>query len=131
MTIKGLGRYAMVVFKAAGPSNIRIATSHLTPKVCTYLGASFTHHMYMRIGLPHSNNHNIRSAVLNFYIPHAVTLHGFGGYFETVLYGDISLSIHPDTKDSKSPNMLSWFPLFFPLKVNGISLLRRTTAHCS
>lgn len=67
-------------------------------------------------GLPYSNNHNIRSAVLNFHIPHAGTLHGFGGYFETILYGDISLSIHPDTKDSKSPNMLSWFPLFFPLK---------------
>lgn len=129
MTIKGLGRYAMVVFKFAGPSNIRMGTSRLTPKVCTYLRASFTHHM--GIGLPYSNNHNIRSAVLNFFIPHAGTLHGFGGYFETVLYGDISLSIHPDTKELKSPNMLSWFPLFFPLKVNGISFLRRTTAHCS
>ncbi|GJJ08559.1 hypothetical protein Clacol_002777 [Clathrus columnatus] len=72
-------------------------------------------------GLPFSNNHNSRSVVLNFYVPHVGVLHGLGGYFETVLYGDIGLSIHPRTKDSISPNMLSWFPLFFPLKASFFS----------
>nr|XP_033781486.1 protein arginine N-methyltransferase 5 [Geotrypetes seraphini] len=40
-------------------------------------------------------------------------LHGFAGYFETVLYKDITLSIHPETH---SPGMFSWFPILFPLK---------------
>eukprot|EP01028_Stygiella_incarcerata_P011317 TRINITY_DN6337_c0_g1_i1.p1 TRINITY_DN6337_c0_g1~~TRINITY_DN6337_c0_g1_i1.p1 ORF type:complete len:739 (-),score=222.35 TRINITY_DN6337_c0_g1_i1:114-2330(-) len=40
-------------------------------------------------------------------------LHGFGGFFESVLFKDILMSIHPDTF---SPNMISWFPLFFPLE---------------
>lgn len=40
------------------------------------------------------------------------------GYFETVLYRDIELSTNPVTMDSKSANMISWFPIFFPLKVS-------------
>ncbi|KIJ52640.1 hypothetical protein M422DRAFT_65066 [Sphaerobolus stellatus SS14] len=67
-------------------------------------------------GLPLTNTHNVRSANLNFYIPQAGILHGFAGYFESILYNDVCLSIHPDTKDLLSPNMLSWFPLFFPLR---------------
>ncbi|KAF8510773.1 PRMT5-domain-containing protein [Gautieria morchelliformis] len=67
-------------------------------------------------GLPLTNSHNVRSAQLNFYIPHAGILHGLAGYFEAVLYNDVGLSIHPDRKDRISPNMLSWFPLFFPFK---------------
>ncbi|KAM7540939.1 hypothetical protein Aperf_G00000023161 [Anoplocephala perfoliata] len=39
-------------------------------------------------------------------------IHGIAGYFEAVLYGDITLSIHPDRH---SPNMFSWFPMVFPL----------------
>lgn len=39
-------------------------------------------------------------------------LHGFAGYFESVLYGDVLLSIRPETH---TPNMFSWFPIFFPL----------------
>ncbi|KAF8515395.1 PRMT5-domain-containing protein [Hysterangium stoloniferum] len=67
-------------------------------------------------GLPLTNNHNMRSAELNFHIPQASVLHGFAGYFEATLYGDVGLSIQPDTKDEITPNMLSWFPLFIPLK---------------
>ncbi|KAF8573487.1 PRMT5-domain-containing protein [Ramaria rubella] len=67
-------------------------------------------------GLPLTNSHNVRSAQLRFYIPHAGALHGLAGYFEAVLYRDVGLSIHPDRKDLISRNMLSWFPLFFPLK---------------
>jgi len=68
------------------------------------------------LGLPLTNSHNTRSAQLTFHIPHAGVLHGFAGYFEAVLYGDVGLSIHPDRKDFISKDMLSWFPLFFPLK---------------
>ncbi|KAH6908994.1 shk1 kinase-binding protein 1 [Coprinopsis sp. MPI-PUGE-AT-0042] len=67
-------------------------------------------------GLPLSNNHNVRSAKLRFYIPHAGVLHGLAGYFEAVLYGSVGLSIHPQRKDQISKDMLSWFPLFFPFK---------------
>lgn len=67
-------------------------------------------------GLPVTNSHNVRSARLTFHIPHAGVLHGLAGYFEAVLYGDIGLSIHPHRKDQISKDMLSWFPLLFPLK---------------
>ncbi|GLC44329.1 hypothetical protein PLESTB_000481500 [Pleodorina starrii] len=43
----------------------------------------------------------------------AAVLHGFAGYFECSLYGDVLLSIHPP---SHSENMFSWFPIFFPLR---------------
>ena len=39
------------------------------------------------------------------------------GYFEAHLYGTVGLSIHPDRQHIISPEMLSWFPLFFPFKV--------------
>ncbi|PIL29772.1 hypothetical protein GSI_07977 [Ganoderma sinense ZZ0214-1] len=53
---------------------------------------------------------------LTFHIPHAGVLHGFGGYFEAVLYGNVGISIHPERMALISKDMLSWFPLFFPLK---------------
>ncbi|KAI0314613.1 shk1 kinase-binding protein 1 [Amylostereum chailletii] len=68
------------------------------------------------LGLPPTNSHNARSAKLTFHIPHAGVLHGLAGYFEAVLYGDVGLSIHPERKALVSKDMLSWFPLFFPLK---------------
>jgi protein arginine N-methyltransferase 5 len=74
------------------------------------------------VGLPITNTHNIRSAHLTFHIPHASTLHGLAGYFEAVLYGDIGLSIHPQRKDKISPDMFSWFPIFFPFKVQHRSI---------
>lgn len=69
------------------------------------------------VGLPFTNSHNTRSAKLRFHISHGGALHGFAGYFEAVLYGNVGLSIHPQRKDKISKDMLSWFPLFFPLKV--------------
>ncbi|KNC84982.1 hypothetical protein SARC_02803 [Sphaeroforma arctica JP610] len=39
-------------------------------------------------------------------------MHGIGGYFETTLYKDVTLSINPQTH---SPGMFSWFPIYFPL----------------
>eukprot|EP00873_Tetraselmis_striata_P028240 jgi/Tetstr1/448504/TSEL_035770.t1 len=43
----------------------------------------------------------------------AVAMHGLAGYFESVLYGDVTLSTHPPTH---TPNMFSWFPIFFPFR---------------
>jgi protein arginine N-methyltransferase 5 len=47
--------------------------------------------------------------------------HGLGAYFETVLYsgseGPVELSTNPVTMEQKSKDMISWFPIFFPLKV--------------
>ncbi|GAA5858595.1 hypothetical protein JCM1840_001275 [Sporobolomyces johnsonii] len=63
-------------------------------------------------GLPFTNHHNARSAHLTFHIPRAGICHGFAGYFEAVLYGDVTLSIHPERA---AGDMLSWFPIFFPL----------------
>lgn len=67
-------------------------------------------------GLPMTNSHNTRSATLTFHIPHASPCHGFAGYFEAHLYGNVGLSIHPETAHRVSPDMFSWFPLYFPLK---------------
>ncbi|KAM3171329.1 hypothetical protein ACTXT7_016828 [Hymenolepis weldensis] len=39
-------------------------------------------------------------------------IHGIAGYFEAVLYENVTLSIHPERH---SPNMFSWFPMVFPL----------------
>ncbi|GAA6058643.1 hypothetical protein JCM10212_004054 [Sporobolomyces blumeae] len=63
-------------------------------------------------GLPFTNHHNARSTHLSFHIPRAGICHGFAGYFEAVLYADVTLSIHPERA---AGDMLSWFPIFFPL----------------
>lgn len=72
--------------------------------------------MLDRHGLPLTNSHNTRSAHLTYRIPHAGALHGLAGYFEAHLYGDVGLSIHPEKMQYISPEMMSWFPLFFPFK---------------
>lgn len=51
-------------------------------------------------------------------------MHGLAGYFEAVLYGTVELSTNPMTMDQKSEGMISWFPIYFPLKV-------RSTYHIS
>ncbi|XP_076325185.1 protein arginine N-methyltransferase 5 isoform X2 [Tachypleus tridentatus] len=56
---------------------------------------------------------NTRYKNLTFHIENNYVLHGFAGYFDTVLYKNIKLSIVPE---SHSPGMFSWFPIFFPLK---------------
>lgn len=62
------------------------------------------------------NEHNIRFSKCTFKIPRRGIVHGLGGYFESVLYRDVELSTRPDTIDAKSKDMISWFPIFFPLK---------------
>lgn len=55
---------------------------------------------------------NTRYTKLQFKVAEPTMMHGFAGYFETVLYGDVKLSINPETF---SEGMFSWFPLYFPL----------------
>jgi len=40
-------------------------------------------------------------------------MHGFAGYFNATLYKDVCLSTEPSTH---TPEMHSWFPIFFPLR---------------
>uniref|UniRef100_A0A0E0JVC7 Protein arginine N-methyltransferase n=1 Tax=Oryza punctata TaxID=4537 RepID=A0A0E0JVC7_ORYPU len=62
------------------------------------------------------NASNQRYAKLKFEIPQetgSCLVHGFAGYFDAVLYKDVHLGIEPNTA---TPNMFSWFPIFFPLR---------------
>lgn len=61
------------------------------------------------------NKSNERHKTLKFISPQNCLLTGFLGFFETVLYKDIMLSINPQTH---STNMVSWFPIVFPLHVS-------------
>ncbi|KAI9376367.1 PRMT5 arginine-N-methyltransferase-domain-containing protein [Aspergillus egyptiacus] len=63
-----------------------------------------------------SNAHNVRRTRLAFPVKNRGVCHGLAGYFETVLYRDVELSTNPVTMESKSANMISWFPIYFPLK---------------
>ncbi|KAG5898200.1 hypothetical protein JTB14_005580 [Gonioctena quinquepunctata] len=56
---------------------------------------------------------NQRFKKLKFQCDQACVLTGFAGFFETVLFKDITLSIHPETH---TPDMVSWFPIVFPLQ---------------
>lgn len=55
---------------------------------------------------------NTRNKQLSFTAQNDCVLHGVGGYFDTVLYKDIILSINPLTHTA---GMFSWFPMFFPM----------------
>lgn len=56
---------------------------------------------------------NSRFKALSFDIGQNCVLHGFSGYFDTVLYKSIFLSIVPETH---TRGMFSWFPIFFPIR---------------
>lgn len=61
-------------------------------------------------------NSNQRYKKLCFEIPldtGAAMVHGFAGYFDATLYKDVHLGIEPSMA---TPNMFSWFPIFFPLR---------------
>jgi type II protein arginine methyltransferase len=86
-----------------------------------------------------SNAHNTRYSHTVFPIPNRGTCHGLAGYFESILYSSqshpqphlnphlssstpgknkniVELSTNPLTMPSKSPEMISWFPIYFPLQ---------------
>ena len=77
---------------------------------------AFHHGPSAALPLDSSNSHNVRHARLSFDLRHRAACHGLAGYFEALLYPGIELSINPLNMDQKSPNMMSWFPIFFPLK---------------
>jgi protein arginine N-methyltransferase 5 len=57
-----------------------------------------------------------RANTLTYEIAHtapSAVLHGFAGYFEAELYDGVMLSTRPLTH---TPHMLSWFPLFIPIR---------------
>lgn len=58
------------------------------------------------------NPDNSRYMKATFHVEQDSVLHGIAGYFDTYLYKDINLSIHPDTM---SPGLISWFPVLFPI----------------
>ncbi|XP_031631441.1 protein arginine N-methyltransferase 5-like [Contarinia nasturtii] len=64
----------------------------------------------------HPNNDevidNSRFIKMEFDVAHDCVLTGFAGYFETILYKDIKLSIHPE---EHTRGLISWFSLYFPL----------------
>ena len=69
------------------------------------------------------NEHNVRSCHATFTARNRGVCHGLAGYFETILYQPedsdavpIELSTNPLTMDQKSKYMISWFPIFFPLR---------------
>ncbi|KAK7756480.1 hypothetical protein SLS62_001706 [Diatrype stigma] len=83
-------------------------------------------------GAAGANDHNTRQCHLVFVCRARAIVHGIAGYFESVLYAPegesegengearekVELSTLPDMIDRKSKDMISWFPIFFPLKVS-------------
>lgn len=79
---------------------------------------SFRHGPMEPLPASSENAHNTRQARLNFNLRDRALCHGLAGYFEATLYPGVELSTNPLTMDEKSPEMMSWFPIFFPLKVS-------------
>lgn len=63
--------------------------------------------------IPFWKKDNTRYCKLNFKSSTNVPCHGFGAYFDAVLYKDVKLSTVPG---SSTPNMHSWFPAFIPIE---------------
>ncbi|KAJ9623059.1 hypothetical protein H2203_005991 [Taxawa tesnikishii (nom. ined.)] len=73
------------------------------------------------VGGDGANEHNARFSRTRFRCARRGTCHGLAGYFETVLYESrsgrqVELSTNPVTMEDKSQDMISWFPIFFPLQ---------------
>jgi protein arginine N-methyltransferase 5 len=67
-------------------------------------------------GIREDNSHNTRYSTVTFESTHlkdTMLLHGFAGYFESVLYKDVKISINQGTADEE---MTSWFPMYFPIR---------------
>lgn len=78
---------------------------------------------------------NCRYTKLQFHLMETNVIHGLAGFFETVLYKDVKLSINPSTASEK---MFSWFPIFFPIcnpvyveggKTLTVHMWRRVSSH--
>lgn len=73
----------------------------------------FVHPAPASLPPPGSPARHRRHRRLEFTAAEDATVHGFSGYFESRLFGDVSISILPSTK---SEGMFSWFPVYFPLR---------------
>ncbi|KAF4126365.1 type II protein arginine methyltransferase [Geosmithia morbida] len=76
-------------------------------------------------GAAGANDHNSRFCHVTFVCRARGVTHGLAGYFESTLYESqlketagekVEISTHPERIDYKSKDMISWFPIFFPLK---------------
>jgi len=76
-------------------------------------------------GAAGANDHNSRFCHLTFVCHARGVIHGLAGYFESTLYESqleehkgekVEISTHPERIDQKSKDMISWFPIFFPLR---------------
>lgn len=83
-------------------------------------------------GAAGANDHNSRFCHLTFVCHARGVIHGLAGYFESTLYESqveehkgekVEISTHPERIDQKSKDMISWFPIFFPLRVSFNHLL--------
>lgn len=83
-------------------------------------------------GAAGANDHNSRYCHLTFVCRARGVTHGLAGYFESTLYESqleehkgekVEISTHPERIDDKSRDMISWFPIFFPLKVSNIRVI--------
>lgn len=74
------------------------------------------------VSFPDEEIDNKRFKTFKFKVEQDSVLHGFSGYFDTVLYKDVKLSIVPE---SHSKGMFSWFPIYFPIKVGNIYMIFR------
>ena len=97
---------------STGSSSIPIAVPNILPVW------SFNHGPMKPLPASSENTHNTRQARLNFNLRDRAVCHGLAGYFEATLYPGVELSTNPLNMDEKSPEMMSWFPIFFPLKVS-------------
>lgn len=102
-----------------------MAAKYTTPGVGSMSGSSGT------------NEHNARHCHLRFVCRSRGVIHGLAGYFESTLYAPmdkkkelVEISTVPDQIDRKSKDMISWFPIFFPLKV-GLSYAPEQVADVS
>ena len=104
---------------AATPPPTSSSTATVTATSPSYILPAWSfHHRRNPSNFPQDNSHNTRKARLDFPLKDRAVCHGLAGYFESVLYPGVELSTHPHTMEAKSPGMMSWFPIFFPLKVN-------------
>jgi len=62
---------------------------------------------------PNPKPDNSRYTKLRWEVQENSIIHGFGGFFDATLFKDVHISINPETF---SEGMISWFPLFFPLR---------------
>ena len=111
-----------------GPFNAPLAPQPLILPTWTFTHGPQPAPQSSSLSSPFSNTHNVRFANLEFRTRDRGVCHGLAGYFECLLYESrsgekVELSTNPCTMEQKSAEMISWFPMFFPLKARSPFLL--------